>query len=240
MTARLDRNELLARLRAASPAVLPSMLLCDFANLQREIEHLEGAGVCGLHFDVMDGQFVPNLTYGMPLIEAARRGTDLIFDVHLMIENPANYIDQFYEAGADVITIHAEAVDDPRPVLEQIQQLGALAGLAVNPPTPLENIESSLPVCDLVLAMAVMPGFGGQQFDEIALTKIRSLRNRNDQDLLLEIDGGVNMQTIGSSAEAGTDLLVVGSAIFCTEDPTASIEQLHQLAATAVETASSP
>lgn len=220
----------LAELRAAAPAVLPSLLLCDFGNLELEVRRLEQAGVKGLHLDVMDGQFVPNLSYGLPIVEAFRRLTDLPLDVHLMIADPGRYIRHFSEAGADLLTIHAEAVDDPVPLLKQIRELGVGAGLAINPPTPVETIEAALPVVDMVLVMSVMPGFGGQSFDDIALDKLRELRTKLTDDVLLEVDGGVNEKTISSCREAGAQLLVAGSSIFRQPDYTASVAKLTQLA----------
>ncbi len=220
----------LAELQSASPVVLPSLLLCDFGNLEREVRKLEDAGVRGLHLDVMDGHFVPNLTYGPPIIESLRRLTDLPLDVHLMIANPRQYLRQFAEAGADLLTIHVEAVDDPRPILEEIRALGVGAGLAINPPTPCEAIQPALSLCDLVLVMSVMPGFGGQAFDEVALSKLRMLRSWLKNDVLLEVDGGVNDQTIGACGAAGAQLMVVGSAIFRQTDYLTSVSKLTQLA----------
>jgi ribulose-phosphate 3-epimerase len=238
MARRSERDELKARLRAAAPAVLPSLLLCDFGNLEREVERLEEAGVRALHLDVMDGHFVPNFTYGMTIVEAVRRASGLPLDVHLMIEQPQRYIRQFCDAGADVLTIHIEAVPDPRPVLEEIRSLGALAGLALNPPTALSAIEASLPLCDLVLVMSVMAGFGGQEFDETALEKLRELRDRKDCDPLLEVDGGINTQTAGACAAAGAELLVAGSAIFRTDDYSRAIAELQKAARTHQDTGS--
>ncbi len=220
----------LAQLHAASPVILPSLLLCDFGNLEREIRQLEEAGVKGLHLDVMDGHFVPNFTYGLPIVESLRRLTDLPLDVHLMISNPQQYVQQFVDAGSDLLTIHAEAVDDPCPVLEQIRIAGAASGLAINPPTSLESIDDALPYCDMVLVMSVMPGFGGQSFDEVALEKIRTLRAKLPDDVLLEVDGGVNEQTIAACGAAGAQLLVAGSAIFCQENYATSVAKLTQLA----------
>lgn len=236
MADRLSREEIAARLKAACPVVLPSLLLCDFANLQREIDAVTAAGAAALHFDVIDGVFAPNITYGMPIIASARRRTNLVMDVHMMVTDPARYVKEIYEAGADVITIHAEAVDDPRPVLDQIRELGALAGLAINPPTPLAAIEGALPHCDMVLAMSVMPGFGGQKFDRVALEKLSTLRRRDDVDLLLEVDGGIGTETIAMVAEAGANMFVTGAAIFRTDDYTAAFRQLRELASTAVQT----
>jgi len=235
MADRFGPDELKSRLRAASPAVLPSLLACDFANLQREIERVEEAGVAALHLDVMDGHFVPNLSIGVPVVEAVRRVTDLPLDVHLMIERPEQYVEAFRNAGADSLTIHIEAAPEPRPVLEQIRAVGAMAGLALNPPTPLGAIENCLPYCDLLLVMSVMPGFGGQEFDRRALAKLRALRDRPDVDALLEVDGGINAETIGGCAEAGAELLVAGVAVFHTPDYATSIRRLHALAAASLE-----
>lgn len=217
-------------LREAAPLVLPSLLLCDFGNLEREIRDLEAAGVRGLHLDVMDGHFVPNMTYGLTMVSTVRRLTDLPVDVHLMISNPQDYLTQYVEAGADLVTIHAEAVDDPCQLLEQLRSLGVGAGLAFNPSTSVSSIEAALPLCDLVLAMSVMPGFGGQKFDKVALENLRELRRRVSDEVLLEVDGGVNVGTIEACAEAGAQLLVVGSAIFKTPDYTESVSHLTQLA----------
>jgi ribulose-phosphate 3-epimerase len=230
MARRIGRDELKARLRAASPAVLPSLLASDFSDLRHEIERVEAAGVAALHLDVMDGHFVPNISIGIPIVEAVRRVTDLPLDVHLMIEQPERYIEPFRKAGADGLTIHIEAEAEPRPILDKIRSLGALAGISLNPPTPLSAIEACLPHCDLVLVMSVMPGFGGQKFDKSALDKLRTLRDRDDVDALLEVDGGINAETIGDCAEAGAELLVAGVAVFHTDDYVATIDQLQRKA----------
>jgi ribulose-phosphate 3-epimerase len=220
-------------LRHSPPAILPSLLLCDFGNLAAEVRELEAAGARAMHLDVMDGHFVPNVTYGMPIVEAVRRATDLPIDAHLMISEPARYVDAFIDAGADVLTIHAEAVDDPRPVLEQIRARGAAASLAINPSTPLEAIASALPLCDMVLAMSVHPGFGAQEFDSIALRKLRALKDQHGDRLVLEVDGGVNAETIAACAAAGAQAMVVGAAIFRRQDASyaQSIAELTALAA---------
>jgi ribulose-phosphate 3-epimerase len=230
MTRRSGRDEIKAGLRAASPAILPSLLACDFAHLEREVREVEAAGVPALHLDVMDGHFVPNLSIGVPIVEAVRRITDLPLDVHLMISEPAKYIEPFRQAGADSLTIHVEAVPDPRPVLDRIRSLGALAGLALNPSTPLSTIEASLPYCDLVLVMSVMPGFGGQEFETEALGKLRELGSRQNRGFLLEVDGGVGLETVGPCAEAGTELFVAGTAIFKTDDYAGTIQRLRSQA----------
>ena len=202
------------RLRDAAPVILPSLLLCDFRNLEREIRRLEAAGAAALHLDVMDGCFVPNITYGMPIVEAVRRLTDLPLDVHLMIVEPGKYIEAFRDAGADLLTIHVETDGDARPVLEHIRRLGMGAGVALDPATPLSKIEGHLDLCDMVLVMSVPAGFGKQPFDPVALEKLRRLDELVGDRVMLEVDGGVNRDTIGSCAQAGAGLFVVGSAIF--------------------------
>jgi ribulose-phosphate 3-epimerase len=230
MAGRLGRDELKAQLRAGSPAVLPSLLASDFSELRREIERVEAAGVAALHLDVMDGHFVPNISIGIPIVEAVRRVTDLPLDVHLMIERPERYIEAFRKSGANGLTIHIEASPDPRPVLDRIRALGALAGISLNPPTPLTAIEPCLPHCDLILVMSVMPGFSGQKFDVSALDKLRTLRDRGDVDALLEVDGGVNAETIGDCAEAGAELFVAGVAVFHSDDYGTTIDELQNRA----------
>ncbi|MDX1964834.1 MAG: ribulose-phosphate 3-epimerase [Pirellulales bacterium] len=221
-------------LRAHCPAVLPSLLLCDFGRLAEEIFRLEAAGTACLHLDVMDGHFVPNLTYGLTIVEACRRCTNLVLDVHLMISNPADYLRHYRDAGANVLTIHIEAVRDPRPLLKEIHSLGAAAGLALNPSTPAAAVQPFLADCDLVLPMSVQPGFGGQAFDDTALDKLRQIRDwsrASNPELLLEVDGGINAQTISSCAAAGAQLFVVGSGIFRQKDYAAAINSLTRLAA---------
>jgi ribulose-phosphate 3-epimerase len=206
------------------------MLLCDFGNLQREITRLTEAGVQALHLDVMDGHFVPNLTYGLTMVEAFRALTDLPLDVHLMISNPEAYIQRYVEAGADSLTVHIEAVPQPGPLLERIRGTGAGAGIALNPHTPLETIEPALESCDLILVMSVEPGFGGQAFEPVALEKLKKLRERLPSAVLLEVDGGVNETTISACAEAGAAMFVTGSAIFKQADYAESIQRLSRLA----------
>lgn len=219
-----------ARLRNAAPVILPSLLLCDFGNLEREVRRLEEAGVQGLHLDVMDGRFVPNLTYGMPIVKAIRRLTEMPLDVHLMIVEPERFVDEFFQAGADVITFHAECVEDPRPLLGRIREMGAGAGIAVSPETELSRIDGCLDLCDLVLAMSVAPGFGKQEFNEVALDKLRRLKQLVGDDVMLEVDGGVNKTTIERCAGAGAGYFVVGSAIFGKQDYGPVIQELNQLA----------
>jgi len=201
-------------LRASAPVIAPSILLCDFGHLADEIRKLEQAGAKTLHLDVMDGHFVPNITYGLPIVEAVRRVTPLPIEAHLMISDPARYAPLFIKAGADAITFHIEAASDPASVLAEIRSLGAAAGLTYNPHTPVASIEPFLADCDQVLTMSVEAGFGGQAFEPVALENLRRLKAAVGRDVLLEIDGGVNPDTIGLCAEAGAQLFVVGSAIF--------------------------
>ena len=222
-------RERFEQLCGAMPTVLPSLLLCDFGNLQKEIESLEEAGVTGLHLDVMDGVFVPNFTYGITIVEAIRKLTDLPIDVHLMMVQPEKYIQQFCDAGSDVITIHAESTDDPKSVLYEIRKRDVAAGIAVNPDTPVSKIESSIPEADLALVMSVHAGFGGQSFIESVLPKFDQIRNCPGGDqVALEIDGGINIRTIQQATQSGAQLLVAGSAIFKQDDYRVALENLME------------
>ena len=225
----------LEALRTATPAVLPSLLMCDFGNLEREIRQFEQAGVVALHLDVMDGHFVPNLSFGLTLVEAIRKITDLTLDVHLMISNPQEYLARYVEAGADLLSFHVETVPDAGPLLEEIRSLGVGAGLVLNPPTPVEDVLPSLPLCDFVLVMSVMPGFGGQAFDPVAYEKLRTLRQKGGERLLLELDGGVKNTNIAECVQAGANLLVAGSAITGTDNYQASYAELMRLASSAAQ-----
>ena len=189
------------------------MLLCDFGNLEREVRLLEQAGVRAFHLDVMDGSFVPNFSYGLTIVKAFRQLTELPLDVHLMMVHPENYVTQFCDVGANVVTFHAEAVDDPVPVLHDIRRSGAAAGLALNPATPVEAIASVVDSCDLVLVMTVQAGFGGQKFMADPLAKLEALRSLSP-DVVLEVDGGINDASVEQCVASGAEWLVVGSAIF--------------------------
>ncbi len=226
----MSRRHHLASLREHTPVVLPSLLLCDYGDLKTEVKRLEAAGVQALHLDVMDGVFVPNISYGMPIVEALRKLTDLPLDVHLMIQDPAKYARSFFDAGADIITFHAEAVEDPRPLLQEIRDMGAGTGLVINPQTPVSSVAESIALCDLFLVMSVNAGFGGQKFDPVALEKLREVRQLGGPDLLLEVDGGINTETIAKCAEAGAQLLVAGSAIFGKTDYQEAVRYLEELA----------
>lgn len=225
----MSRRQRIIDLRQQAPCVLPSLLLCDFGDLRGEVARLTEAGFRALHLDVMDGNFVPNLTYGMPIVAGLRGLTTLPLDAHLMIANPEKYVDEFFKAGADAITIHREAVDDPVPVLKKIRDLGAAAGIAVDPETPVQEIASCAGHVDVVLIMSVKAGFGGQSFREEALTKLTEARAMFGEDVLLEIDGGVNTKTIAACTDAGAELLVAGSAIFKQEDYGAALRELQSL-----------
>ena len=218
-------------IREAAPSVLPSLLLCDFGDLKGEIERLSDAGTQVLHLDVMDGHFVPNMTYGMPIVEGLRRHTDMPLDVHLMISHPLQFAQPMVDAGADMLTFHVETVQDVAETAGKIRDLGVGVGVALNPDTPLATLDGCIPEIDMVLIMSVNAGFGGQAFNPIALEKLKALRQQHP-DLLLEIDGGINSETIGSAREAGCDLFVVGSAIFKHDDYRTAVADLNaQIAA---------
>ena len=226
-------TQILTELLNASPVVNPSLLSCDFAHLEEEIRRLEQAGALMLHLDIMDGHFAPNLSIGVPVVEAVRRSTDLPLDVHLMLSEPERYIETFRSAGADMLTFHIEAEPNARPLLEKIHKLGAAAGIALNPQTPVSDVESCLDLCDLVLVMSVIPGFGGQIFDPVALDKLRQLRGLAGPKVLLSVDGGINHKIAGAVAQAGVDLLVTGSALFSSGDYGKFIEEMTALAVSA-------
>ncbi|MDC0295399.1 ribulose-phosphate 3-epimerase [bacterium] len=218
----------LEAIRSASPAILPSLLRCDFGDLKGELEKLSLAGTKALHLDVMDGQFVPNLTYGMPIVEGLRRHTDLPLDVHLMISDPLAYAKPMVDAGADLLTFHIESVQpgEAIEVIEAMKELGVGVGIALNPETPIATISECLPLVDLALVMSVEAGFGGQSFNTSALEKLRVLRQAYPE-LLLQIDGGIDAETIGDARAAGCDLFVVGSAIFKQADYCEAFDQLR-------------
>jgi ribulose-phosphate 3-epimerase len=227
------RLRVLDRLHGAVPVVAPSLLACDFAKLGEEIRRVEEAGACELHLDIMDGHFVPNLSIGVPVVEAVRRSTGLPLDVHLMVSEPARFLRAFRDAGADLLTIHVEAVEDPRPLLMEIRAMGAAAGVALNPPTPVAAVEGCLDLCDLVLVMSVMPGFGGQEFEPVALEKLHRLHELVGDRVLLSVDGGVNTATVSACARAGAAVFVSGSALFSQDDYGRFIGEMGRLARSA-------
>jgi ribulose-phosphate 3-epimerase len=226
------------RLLSRLPLIAPSMLKCDFGNLHREVEMLECAGAQLLHLDVMDGQFVPNLSYGPMVIRSLRELTGLLFDAHLMIAQPERYLPDYLDAGCDFVTFHRETVEDPIPLLRRIKDAGRGAGLAINPKTPVESIYPALSWCDLVLVMSVEPGFGGQKFLPSALEKLKALRSRVGPETVISVDGGISETTIGDCAAAGASLFVAGSALFDAEDYHSAMERL--LAAAGISTANAP
>lgn len=226
----MSRQAVLEQLIDAGPLIAPSMLKCDFGNLHREMALLETAGVRLVHWDVMDGHFVPNLTYGPTVIRCARPLTDLFFDAHLMISDADRYLDEYLQAGCDCITVHVETVADPRGLLRRIRNSDAVAGLALNPNTPIEAIEAVLPECDLVLVMSVEPGFGGQRFIPSAVDKLRRLSEMIEPETLLAVDGGIDRSTIGEAARAGARVFAVGSAVFETCDYAQAVEELAGIA----------
>jgi ribulose-phosphate 3-epimerase len=197
--------------------ICPSILSADFAKLGEEIIAIEKAGADMVHVDVMDGHFVPNLTIGPVVIKSLRKVTKLPFDVHLMINQPEKYIEDYRAAGADIITVHTEAVTHLDRCLHQIKATGAKTGVSIVPSTSEKVLEYVLPLCDLVLVMSVNPGFGGQKFIESSLQKIKNLRqmiDKSGKDIMLQVDGGVNAETIARVLEAGADTIVAGSAVF--------------------------
>jgi len=227
-------NDKFLKLRASLPAVLPSLLMCDCGHLADDIARLEQAGAQALHLDVMDGHFVPNLTYGLPLVETVRRLSSLAIEVHLMITEPEKWVGRYIDAGSDMVTFHVEATNEPGEVLQEVRKRGAAAGLALNPPTPLSAIETYLPHCDVVLVMSVMPGFGGQAFDPVSLEKLQALHARPDLQAVLEIDGGINAKTLPAAVAAGARNLVVGSALFHAKDYGVAFHDLTKMAREAV------
>jgi len=217
-----------ASLLRSTPLVNPSLLAADFACLERDIRSLEKAGAEILHLDIMDGCFVPNLSFGVPVVEAIRRTTQLPLDVHLMLQNPEPYLSVFRKAGADFLSIHIEVVPDPRLMFDTIRKLGAIPGLVSNPPTPVEMVLPFVNDCDLILTMGVMPGFGGQTFDPSTLEKIRRIREVADDNKLISVDGGVAETTIARIAAAGANLFVVGTALLGHPDISDQFQLLRQ------------
>lgn len=195
----------------------PSILSADFSKLGEEVRALDEAGAQYVHIDVMDGMFVPSISFGMPVMKSIRGCSDRIFDVHLMIEEPVRYIADFVDAGADLITVHAESCKHLDRTVEAIKEKGILAGVALNPATPLSAVEYILPKVDMVLIMSVNPGFGGQKFIPYTLQKIRDLKKIVDAKGLktdIEVDGGVNLENVEAVMDAGANIIVTGSAVF--------------------------
>ena len=209
--------------------ILPSILSADFANLERDIKELESIGIDMFHIDVMDGNFVPNISFGFPIIESIRPKTDKLFDCHLMIANPENYVEQFCKVGCDMVSFHIEATNHADRVIQVIKNNGKKAGIVLNPQTSIESIKYLLPKLDYVLIMTVNPGFGGQKFIPEMLEKIEELaklREEKNYNFLIEVDGGINIETSKACRDKGADLLVCGSFLFGASDKEKTLGEL--------------
>ena len=214
--------------RAGTIEVAPSVLSADFARLADEIGQIASAGVKIVHLDVMDGHFVPNITIGPPVIAKLRKVSDLVFDAHLMISEPAEYAERFVEAGADHVTFHIEATDEPIAIIDKLHKLGRTAGICLNPDTPVEAIAEVAPLCDMVLVMTVHPGFGGQKFMPEAARKIAQVRQIVGPDIRIEVDGGIDPKTTPIVVSYGADTLVAGNAVFGKPDRAEAINAIRR------------
>ena len=213
--------------------ISPSILSCDYGKIAEELKDMELAGADYMHIDVMDGHFVPNLTLGAPVIKCIRKATDVPFDVHLMISDPLKYIDDFCDAGADIITFHTECDSPIDETIDKILSRGVKASLTVKPKTPVEDIFPYLDKLSMVLVMTVEPGFGGQSFMEDVMAKVSALRseiNSRGLDCEIEVDGGINEKTIAVAAAAGADVFVSGNALFSSVDRKAAVEKFKAIA----------
>ncbi len=210
--------------------IAPSILSADFTRLAEAVSQAEAGAADYIHVDVMDGHFVPNLTVGPPVVKALKRVTDIPLDVHLMIDNAEDTVDWYLETGADLVTVHVEACDHLHRTLQHIRAAEALAGVSLNPATPIETLADVVGACDLILVMSVNPGFGGQEFIPRSIDKLRRLRAMcaaAGADPLIEVDGGIDATTAPLVVEAGARVLVAGSAVYCTEDPVAAMSAIR-------------
>ena len=211
--------------------ISPSVLAADLSNLSGDVIDIESAGADMVHLDVMDGIFVPNITFGMPVIKALRDKSNLIFDVHLMIDKPERYAMRFIDAGADILTFHLEACEKPAELLEEIREQGVMAGISIKPATPVEDIYPLLDQCDMVLVMTVEPGYGGQKLIPETIEKVRKLKAEVEKrgiDLEIAVDGGVNESNASELINAGAGILVAGSSVFGASDRRAAIDALRK------------
>lgn len=221
------------------PLVAPSLLASNFLRLQYECNMLNESEADWFHLDVMDGRFVPNISYGLPVIEQIRTATTKVCDVHLMIEEPERYAEAFKKAGANILTVHYEACRHLHRNIQQIKELGMIAGVALNPHTPVQLLQDVLPYIGVVLIMSVNPGFGGQKFIPHSLQKIKVLRGKIDElglDVKIEVDGGITLENAGSVVEAGADVLVAGSTVFKSADPAKTIRLLKNISSADIYT----
>lgn len=209
--------------------IAPSILSADFTKLAEAIESVKTGGAKMLHVDVMDGHFVPNITIGLPVVKSIRKATDMIIDTHLMIKEPGRYAVEFVNAGADMVSVHVEADVHLHRTLTAIRDVGAKAGIAINPATPIESLSEALPYADFVLLMSVNPGFGGQKFIPTMIDKLRRLKQMitaRGLSTQIEIDGGIDSSNIAEIAAAGANMLVAGSAVFSNDDPAVAVKDL--------------